>query len=87
MSDLDRTIELLRNRITEMLLGGVSVSDVINAALGDMTMDIYCNLFYKKDIERITHPYRRDYGHYFCNNPVIKSDFCVRKNNVDTLNF
>lgn len=86
MAEEDREKELIRNTLTQMLLGGISISDAVNVIIGTITIGVYCDLFSKKDIEEISHSYRRDYGHYFCNNSVIKSDFCVRKNDVGTLN-
>lgn len=83
----DREKELIRDTLIKILLGGISLSDAVDVILGDMTMGVYCNLYSEKDIKEISHLYRRDYGHYFCDNPVIKSDFCVRKNDVGTLNF
>lgn len=48
-----------------MLLNGVSLFDTVNAILGDMTEDIYHDLYFEKDMKEISHPYKRDYGHYF----------------------
>lgn len=86
MVDENRAKELVRDTLIQMLLGGISISDAVDVIIDDMTMDVYYNLFSEKDIEEISHPYRRGCGHYFCNNSVIKSDFCVRKNDVGTLN-
>lgn len=48
-----------------MLLNGVSLFDTVNAILSDMTEDIYHDLYFEKDMKEISHPYKRDYGHYF----------------------
>lgn len=87
MIDDGRAKELIWDTLTRMLLGGISLSDAVDVILDDMTISVYCNLYSEEDIKAISHPYRRDYGHYFCDNPAIKSDFCVRKFNVPTLNF
>lgn len=83
----DRAKELIWDTLIRMLLGGISLSDAVDVILDDMTMGVYCDLYSEEDIKEISHPYRRDYCHYFVTTPVIKSDFCVRKNNVPTLNF
>lgn len=48
-----------------MLLNGVSLFDTVDAILGDMTEDIYHDLYFEKDMKEISHPYKRDYGHCF----------------------
>lgn len=48
-----------------MFLNGASIFDTVDAILGDMTEDIYHDLYFEKDMEEILHPYKRDYGHYF----------------------
>lgn len=57
--------QLLWARIAEMLLNGVSLFDTVDAIISDMTEDIYHDLYFEKDIKEISHPYKRDYGHYF----------------------
>lgn len=57
--------QFLWARITEMLLNGVSLFDTVDALIGDITVDVYYNLYSAKDILEISHPYKRDYGHYF----------------------
>ena len=49
----------------EMLLNGVSLFDTVDTIIGDMKADIYHDLYFEKDIKEISHPYKRDYGHYF----------------------
>lgn len=57
--------QLFWARIAEMLLNGVSLFDTVDAIISDMTEDIYHDLYFEKDIKEISHPYKRDYGHYF----------------------
>lgn len=57
--------QLLWARIAEMLLNDVSLFDTVDALLGDITVDVYYNLYSAKDILEISYPYKRDYGHYF----------------------
>lgn len=87
MEIYEKMRQLLWRRMSEMLSNGVSVFDTVDALLGDITVEIYDDLYSAKDIEEITLPCKRDYGHYFLDDPIIKSDFCVIKNNVDTLKF
>lgn len=77
--------QLLWKRVSEMLLNGISVFDTVDALLSDITVEIYDDLYSAKDMEEITLPCKRDYGHYFLDKPIIKPDFCVIKNNIGTL--
>lgn len=65
MESYEKIKQLLWQRMGEMLMNGVSLSDTVNALLGDITIDIYHNMYSVKDIVEISHPYKRDYGHYF----------------------
>lgn len=65
METYEKMRQLLWRRMEEMLLNGVSPFDTVNAILGDMTEDIYHDLYFEKGMKEISHPYKRDYGHYF----------------------
>lgn len=65
MGTYEKMEQLLRQRMEEMLLNGVSPFDIVDTLLGDMTMDVHHNLYSAKDMKEISHPYKRDYGHYF----------------------
>lgn len=65
MGTYEKMEQLLRQRMEEMLLNGISSFDIVDALLGDITMDVHHNLYSAKDMEEISHPYKRDYGHYF----------------------
>ena len=65
MGTYEKMKQLLRQRMEEMLLNGVSLFDTVDVLLGDITVDVYYNLYSEKDILEISHPYKRDYGHYF----------------------
>lgn len=65
METNEKMKQLLWARIAEMVLGGVSLYDTVDALLGDITMSVYCELYSAKDILEISYPYKRDYGHYF----------------------
>lgn len=65
MEIYEKMRQLLWRRMSEMLLNGVSVFDTVDALLGDITVDVYHNLYSAKDMKEILHPYKRDYGHYF----------------------
>ena len=65
MGTYEKMRQLLRRRMEEMLLNGVSLFDTVDALLGDMGVDIYHELYSEKDMKEISHPYKRDYGHYF----------------------
>lgn len=67
MGTYEKMRQLLWRRMEEMLLNGVSLFDTMDAILGDMTQDIYHDLYFEKDMKEISHPYKRDYGHYFFN--------------------
>lgn len=67
MGTYEKMEQLLWQRMEEMLLNGVSLFDTVDALLGDITVDVYYNLYSEKDILEISHPYKRDYGHYFFN--------------------
>ena len=65
METYEKARQLLWRRMEEMFLNGVSLFDTVDAIIGDMTADIYHDLYFEKDIKEISHPYKRDYGHYF----------------------
>lgn len=65
MEIYEKMRQLLWRRMSEMLLNGASVFDTVDALLGDITVDVYHNLYSAKDMKEISHPYKRDYGHYF----------------------
>ena len=65
MGTYEKMRQLFWMRMEEMLLNGVSLFDTVNAILGDMTEDIYHDLYFEKDMKKISHPYKRDYGHCF----------------------
>jgi len=65
MESYEKMKQLLWRRMEEMFLNGVSLYDTVDALLGDITVDIYHDLYSAKDVEEVSHPYKRDYGHYF----------------------
>ena len=51
MGTYEKMEQLLRQRMEEMLLNGVSPFDIVDALLGDMTMDVHHNLYSAKDMK------------------------------------
>ena len=65
METYEKARQLLWRKMEEMLMNGVSLFDTVDTIIGDMTADIYHDLYFEKDIKEISHPYNRNYGHYF----------------------
>ena len=51
METYEKARQLLWRRMEEMLLNGVSLFDTVDAIIGDMTADIYHDLYFEKDIK------------------------------------